>query len=116
MPWHCAVLSDRWVCEEPVHCDWRLLMGTVLTAILFIVRRENFRVALECAFMCSLLLLSWAYARAQAQVLVTVEYTAFIWASIFGWLFFREAVTLTTIIGTALIVTGCIIAARHKVR
>jgi S-adenosylmethionine uptake transporter len=64
--------------------------------------------------MGALLLLSWAYARAQAQVLVTVEYTAFIWASIFGWLFFREAVTLPTIIGTALIVTGCIIAARQK--
>jgi S-adenosylmethionine uptake transporter len=64
--------------------------------------------------MGALLLLSWAYARAQAQVLVTVEYTAFIWASIFGWLFFREAVTLPTIIGTALIVMGCIVAARQK--
>ncbi len=64
--------------------------------------------------MCSLLLLSWAYARAEAQILVTVEYTAFIWASIFGWIFFREAVTMPTIIGTGLIVTGCIIAARQK--
>jgi S-adenosylmethionine uptake transporter len=64
--------------------------------------------------MGALLLLSWAYARAQAQVLVTIEYTAFIWASIFGWLFFREAVTLPTIIGTSLIVTGCIIATRQK--
>ena len=60
----------------------------------------------------SLLLLSWAYARAEAQALVPVEYTAFIWAAILGAIFYREAVTLTTIVGAALIVTGCIIATR----
>jgi S-adenosylmethionine uptake transporter len=64
--------------------------------------------------MAALLLLSWAYARAEAQVLVTVEYTAFIWAALLGWWFFREEVTLPTIIGTALIVTGCLIATRQK--
>jgi S-adenosylmethionine uptake transporter len=62
----------------------------------------------------SLLLLSWAYARAEAQVLVAVEYTAFIWGSIFGWLVFNERVTAATLIGTALIVTGCIFATRQK--
>jgi S-adenosylmethionine uptake transporter len=62
----------------------------------------------------SLLLLSWAYARAEAQVLVPVEYTAFIWASLLGWLAYKEAVTATTILGTALIVAGCIIAARRR--
>jgi S-adenosylmethionine uptake transporter len=64
--------------------------------------------------MISLMLLSWAYARAEAQILVAVEYTAFIWAAIFGWLFFQEAVTWATLTGTALIVTGCIIAARQR--
>ncbi len=64
--------------------------------------------------LISLSLLSWAYARAEAQVLVAVEYTAFIWAALFGWLFFDEAVTMTTLLGTALIITGCIIAARQK--
>ena len=64
--------------------------------------------------LISLSLLSWAYARAEAQVLVAVEYTAFIWAALFGWLFFDEAVTATTLLGTALIITGCIIAARQK--
>lgn len=62
----------------------------------------------------SLLLLSWAYARAEAQVLVSVEYTAFVWAAIFGWYFFSEAVSLATLIGTVLIVGGCFIAARQK--
>jgi S-adenosylmethionine uptake transporter len=63
--------------------------------------------------MLSLLLLSWAYARAEAQVLVAVEYTSFIWAAIFGWLVFSEAVTLAVLGGAVLIVTGCIIAARQ---
>ena len=62
----------------------------------------------------SLMLLAWAYARAEAQILVSVEYTAFIWAAIFGWVFFREEVTLATLGGTLLIVAGCIIAARQK--
>jgi S-adenosylmethionine uptake transporter len=61
---------------------------------------------------CSLFLLSWAYARAEAQVLVPVEYTAFVWAAIMGAIFYDEAVTLTTVAGAVLIVTGCIIAAR----
>ena len=61
----------------------------------------------------SLFLLSWAYARAEAQALLPVEYTAFGWAVIMGWYFFNEAVTIPTIIGTGLIVAGCIIAARQ---
>lgn len=62
----------------------------------------------------SLLLLSWAYARAEAQVLLPVEYTAFIWASLMGWWMFGEKVTLATIVGTVLIVAGCVLAARKK--
>ncbi len=60
----------------------------------------------------SLFLLSWAYGRAEAQVLVPVEYTAFVWAAIMGAIFYDEAVTATTVAGAVLIVTGCIIAAR----
>ncbi|MDG2534656.1 DMT family transporter [Sphingomonas sp. HITSZ_GF] len=62
----------------------------------------------------SLLLLSWAYARAEAQVLLTVEYTAFVWAGIMGWLFFREPLALVTVAGTLLIVAGCWMAARNQ--
>ena len=62
----------------------------------------------------SLLLMSWAYARAEAQILIPVEYTAFVWAVLFGWVFFNEPVTLTTLIGTALIIGGSLIAARVK--
>ena len=62
----------------------------------------------------SLLLLSWAYARAEAQILIPVEYTAFVWAAFFGWLFFSEPVTLPVLLGTGLIICGSLIAARAK--
>ena len=58
------------------------------------------------------LAIAWAYARAEANVLVPTEYSGFVWAALFGWLFFREAVTLPTLAGTALIVTGCWLATR----
>lgn len=60
----------------------------------------------------SLMLLGWAYARAEAQALVPLEYTAFIWAALFGWLWFGERVTAATLAGAALIVIGCLIATR----
>ncbi len=64
--------------------------------------------------MTSLLLLSWAYARAEANILIPVEYTAFVWAAMFGWLVFAEHVTVATLGGTALIVVACLVAARQK--
>lgn len=62
----------------------------------------------------SLLALSWAYARAEAKVLIPVEYTAFIWAAIFGYLYFNEAVTTRTLIGAVFIIIGCIFAALQE--
>ncbi len=60
----------------------------------------------------ALLLLSWGYARAEAQALVPLEYTGFVWACLFGWLWFGEAVQPATLAGAALIVAGCWIATR----
>jgi len=59
------------------------------------------------------LAIAWAYARAEASALVPTEYSGFVWATLFGWLFFREAVTLPTLAGTALIVAGCWLATRR---
>lgn len=61
----------------------------------------------------SLLLLSWAYARAETQILATTEYTGFLWAMLFGWYFYGEPVTLPTLTGAVLIVAACLIVA-HK--
>lgn len=59
--------------------------------------------------------IAWAYARAETQVLVPMEYSGFLWASLFGWLFFREEVTWPTLIGAILIVGGCWLATRRVV-
>lgn len=61
----------------------------------------------------SMLLLSWAYARAEASYLAATEYTAFLWAALFGWLVFAEPLSPFTLAGAALIVAGCILAARR---
>jgi S-adenosylmethionine uptake transporter len=60
------------------------------------------------------MILAWGYARAEAQVLVPLEYSGFLWAGLFGWLFFREPVTLPTLAGATLIVLACWIAAPRK--
>jgi len=61
----------------------------------------------------SLLLLSWAYARAEASYLAATEYTSFLWAALFGWIVFGESVSPYTLAGATLIVAGCILAARR---
>ena len=68
---------------------------------------------LAAAFaVASLMLMSLAYRQAEAQRLVVIEYTAFIWAAILGWWFFTEPVTARTLLGTGLIVLGCLVSAR----
>jgi S-adenosylmethionine uptake transporter len=62
----------------------------------------------------SLSILAWAYARGEASYLASSEYTGFIWASFYGWLFFAEHVALPTLLGAGLIVAGCVVAARQR--
>lgn len=51
-----------------------------------------------------------AYARAQAQTLAPIEYTALIWASLFGMLVFNEPPRPTVYLGAALIIGACLIS------
>lgn len=60
------------------------------------------------------MLMSWAYARAEAQYLIPTEYTAFVWAIALGWFFFNEPVIWTTLAGGTLIIAGCVVAARSS--
>lgn len=64
--------------------------------------------------LVSLMLLAWAYRRAEAHRLAPVEYTALVWAALFGFLIFEEEVGLSTLVGAALIVGGCLLAARSR--
>ena len=85
-----------WLADVPTTHYWLPIAGTTLLAL------------------TSLLLVSWAYARAEAQALIPVEYTAFLWAMLFGWLFFAEPVSLTVLAGAVLIAAGSLIAARMQ--
>jgi drug/metabolite transporter (DMT)-like permease len=62
----------------------------------------------------STMLIAWAYARAEAQVVAVTEYTAFVWSALFGWLVFGEAVAGWTVAGAGLIIAGCLFAVRGR--
>lgn len=91
----CLLPFAPWAAMRPTPAQWPLIAGAAAFASV------------------SLLLLSWAYARAQAQVLLPTEYTGFLWLSLLGWWFFGEALTLATLAGAALIVGGCLLAVRQ---
>lgn len=59
--------------------------------------------------------LAWAYRRAEAQLLSMVEYTAFIWAALLGYVVFRERVSGFTVAGALLIIAGCLVALRGAI-
>ena len=61
------------------------------------------------------LMFAWSYARGPASYLAVTEYSGFLWASILGWLVFRERLSIYTLAGAVLIVGGCILASRGKV-
>ncbi|WP_299322098.1 DMT family transporter [Parasphingopyxis sp.] len=92
----CLLLVAPFFAVVPAIGHWPALTGAAALAIV------------------SLLLVTWGYARAEAQYLVSLEYSAFIWAAIFGWYFFGEAVTWMTVAGTVLIVAGCLLVAMRR--
>lgn len=71
-------------------------------------------VAAAAMAVASMMLLAWAYARAEASVLSASEYTAFIWGALFGWMVFGEVVSLFTVAGAVLIVAGCVVGLRRR--
>ncbi|MGP1352339.1 MAG: DMT family transporter [Parasphingopyxis sp.] len=92
----CLLLVAPFFAVVPAIGHWPALTGAAALAIV------------------SLLLVTWGYARAEAQYLVSLEYSAFIWAAIFGWYFFGEALTWMTVAGTVLIVAGCLLVAWRR--
>ncbi|WP_240325618.1 DMT family transporter [Sphingomonas mesophila] len=64
--------------------------------------------------IAGMLLLAFAYARAGAAYLSSTEYSGFLYAVVLGWLVFGETVSLFTTAGAALIIAGCVLAARTR--
>lgn len=62
----------------------------------------------------SAMLIAWAYARAEAQALAPVEYSAFVWSSLLGYVVFGEHVAGWTVAGALLIIAGCLYATRGR--
>ena len=91
-----------------------LAVGGPFLAHLPTVQHVPMLVASAALAVLSLWLLAWAYARSDASHLSTSEYTSFVWAALLGWIFFDEAVSPTTLGGAALIVAGCLLAARLR--
>lgn len=56
-------------------------------------------------------MLTRAYARAEAQVLAPIEFTALAWAALLGWLFFAELPRIEVWVGAAIIIASCLFAA-----
>ena len=73
-------------------------------------------VAAATLAVLSVYALGWAYRHAEASYLSATEYTSFLWASLFGWWVFHETVSPFTLLGAAMIVGGCLWAARAKAR
>jgi S-adenosylmethionine uptake transporter len=92
----CFLIAAPVMAVVPAPADWPAIIAAAFLAFI------------------SLMLLSWAYARAEAQHLAPVEYTAFIWASILGLIVFSEPVRPLTLIGAAMIVAACVTAARRR--
>ena len=89
----CLVLFAPFLFQLPGRETWPTIGGAALLAL------------------SAQLLFAWAYARAEAQVLVPLEYSGFLWAALFGWLLFAEALQVPVLMGAVLIVAGCWIAA-----
>ena len=91
---------------------WRGLIGCAITGLIYLARRKSTPKVGAAAFAsAAFLVLSTAYAKAETKVLVSLEYSAFLWAALFGWLMFKEPVTVATLGGAVLIVAACLYAA-----
>lgn len=61
-----------------------------------------------------ILILTRAYALAEAQVLIVFEYTGLFWAALLGWFIFAERPRLEIFLGAAIIAGACILVSRAE--
>ncbi len=59
------------------------------------------------------ILMATAFAKAEAARLASLEYTALIWAALFGYVAFAEIPTLATLAGGLLIIAAALVATRR---
>ncbi|WP_174804117.1 DMT family transporter [Martelella limonii] len=64
-----------------------------------------------CGALGFILLLS-GLARVTVSLYAVIDYSALVWAGLYGYLFFDEIPTVTTLFGAGLIVAACVLSAR----
>jgi S-adenosylmethionine uptake transporter len=90
-----------------------ILLAPVAAAIGDVPSASDLRWLLLAALLtvAGVWMLTRAYARAEAQVLAPLEFTALGWAALLGWLFFDELPRLEVWAGAAIIIAACLFAA-----
>ena len=64
--------------------------------------------------VCGHLLMGMAFRRAEASRLAITEYSALLYATVLGFIFFDEVPGIATLAGTALIIVGTLLAMRQR--
>ena len=120
--WNLVIQRQQALLAPPVEVAFfqALFMGLILSvAAPWLLRWPTPGVLLEVTAAAALaglalVMLTWAYARAEAQALVPFEYTALVWAALLGWMWFGDPVMPSTIAGAALVILGSWIAASKR--
>lgn len=93
-------------------------LGMAIPAMLVWVRPSPLDLLIYAAMavlgVCGHLLLGMAFRRAEASRLAITEYSALLYATALGFIFFGEIPGLATLAGTALIVIGTLLAMRER--
>ncbi len=110
------MISARWV--DPRESVWTLMLylvgaGAILAAVLmpFVwvpVRLEDLWLFIGIAFFgtAGMTMMTQAFRFAPASVVAPFDYTALIWATLLGWLFWAEVPSLATYLGAAVIIAS----------
>lgn len=114
------MLSARWVDEA--ESFWTLMLYlTASSALVSALAVPFFWVSLQAQDLvlfsgvaafgtAGMVLMTQAFRMAPATVVAPLDYTALLWASLFGWLFWNEVPDLLTYIGAVIIVSSGIIS------
>ncbi len=110
------MLSARWV--DPRETVWTLLVyltgsGALLGALIvpFVwvpIRAEDIWLFAAIAFFgtAGMTMMTQAFRVTPAVVVAPLDYTGLLWATLFGWLIWRESLDTMTILGAAIIIAS----------
>ncbi|WP_233270318.1 DMT family transporter [Chachezhania sediminis] len=121
------MLSARWV--DPRESVWTLLVYLTGTAAVLSVPIVPFVwvpvrtgdlwlfAAIAVAGTAGMTMMTQAFRLAPAVVVAPLDYTGLLWATVFGWIFWRESPDMMTMIGAGIIIaSGVFTILRDKAR